>query len=152
MTFLHSLLGSRAVDTAQLGCVIDSPAQRLRVQIKRSGPFTSQDTEGLFGLRIDYAVQSGGFAKSILWHDGSYNHARRAALPWGRGGARPDVAYRQQEMRTGAPFTINIAAGAPPGWSGRIILTPILQDMGIGSRARITLEAEAPAGQHREHS
>lgn len=143
-------LGSRAIDTAQIGCVIDSPARRLRVQIKRRGPFTSQDANGLFGLRVDYAAKSGGFAKSILWHDGSYNRVRRAALPWGRGGARPDVAYRQREMGTGVPFTIDIAGGAPPGWNGRIILTPILQDMGAHSQARITLEAGTPAGQHRE--
>lgn len=138
-------LGNLSRDTAQIGCILDAPARRLRVQLKKEGPFAPQSVNALLGLRIDYAVRSGGFGKSILWHDGSYNPARRAVLPWGRGGARPDAAHRQPEMRTGVSFTINIAAEAPRQWNGRVILTPILQDMGAGSRARFILEdAAAP--------
>jgi hypothetical protein len=143
-------LGRRAVGTAQIGVVIDSPVRRLRVQIKRHGPFAPQDTNSLFGLRVDYAAKGGGFARSVLWHDGSCRAARTAPLPWGKGRATADEMHVQGQMRTGVPFTLDIAKEAPKDWNGRIILTPILQDMGAGSCARFTLEDADRQGERRK--
>jgi hypothetical protein len=133
-------LGTSAVDTAQMGIVLDRPSQKLRVLVKKSGPFSPQDANALFGLRIDYGSRQGGYARSVLWHDGSYQVRRQSVLPWGKGKATVDVAHRQPGIDTGVPFTINIVKDAPKSWDGRIILTPILQDMGADSDARITLK------------
>ena len=135
--------GRQALSVAQTGIILDKPADALRVQVTRQGPFAAQNADSLFGLRVDYGSRLGGYRKSVLWHNGSYQPARRAKLPWGKGGAAADKAYAAPRMNTGQPFTINIAKNAPVNWNGRIILTPILQNMGAGSCARILLERVA---------
>lgn len=132
--------GNRAEGIAQIGIVLDRPAAVLRVEVTRQGPFAAQDANSLFGLRVDYGSEQGGCNKSVLWHSGSYRASRSAALPWGKGGACVDEAFDCPQMNTGVPFLMRIAAAAPRDWNGRITLTPILQNMGGGSCARIILE------------
>ncbi len=132
--------GSRAQSLAQTGIVLDHPAAVLRVQVTRQGPFAVQDANSLFGLRVDYEARQGGYRKSVLWHDGSYRSSRSAVLPWGKGGAHVDAAITCPQMKTGKPFLVPIAAAAPSDWNGRVTLTPILQNRGAGSCARINLE------------
>jgi len=133
-------LGSQPLSIAQTGIVLDQPAAKMRVQITRSGPFAAQNADSVFGLRVDYGSRQGGYRKSVLWHSGSYQLTRSAALPWGKGGARPEHAYKVPQMNTSTPFVLAIAGNAPADWNGRIILTPILQNMGAGSQARFLLE------------
>lgn len=133
--------GSQSPSVAQIGVVLDKPAAHLHVQVTRQGPFAAQDANSLFGLRVDYASRQGGYSKSILWYSSSHRLTRIAPLPWGKGGARGDKSYTVHELNTGKPFVIPIAHDAPGNWNGRIILTPILQNMGAGSCARIILGA-----------
>jgi xylan 1,4-beta-xylosidase len=133
--------GSQSLSAAQIGVVLDKPAANLHVQVTRQGPFAAQDANGLFGLRVDYASRQGGYSKSVLWCNSPPRLTRTVSLPWGKGGARVDHAYLAHEMNTGKRFIIPVAHNAPGNWNGRIILTPILQNMGAGSCARITLEA-----------
>ncbi len=135
-------MGSRGRGTAQIGCEIDRPAPRWNVQVRRSGPFAPQSVNAVFGLRVDYGSRRGGYGKSILWHDGSYQPARTAALPWGRGDARPDEQHLAPALLTGAAFAIDIAKTAPPDWNHRVIVTPILQEMGAGSQVRMILRPQ----------
>ena len=132
-------MGSRTVGIAQIGSVFDKPAPVWRVQARRSGPFAPQDSNALFGLRLDYGSVHGGYGKSVLWHDGSLRAARTSVLPWGRGKAQVDVQHVAAGLRTGAAFKIDVAKEAPPGWNHRVLVTPILQDMGAGSQARLIL-------------
>ncbi len=125
----------------QTGIVLDHPAAALHVQVTRRGPFAVLGQDSLFGLRIDYGSKQGGYARSVLWHDGSYRAAGSSALPWGKGDARPDQARAMPQMNTGQAFTLKIIGDAPGNWNGRIILTPILRNRGKGSCARILLEA-----------
>jgi len=65
--------------------------------------------------------------------------SRSSILPWGKGKAIADRAFARSEMRSGKPFSIDVAAQAPPDWNHRIILTPILEHMGAGACARIVI-------------
>lgn len=125
----------------QTGIILDRPAAALRVQVTRCGPFAVLGQGSLFGLRVDYGAKQGGYARSVLWHDGTYRAAGSVALPWGKEGTQPDQTQAIPQMNTGQVFMLNIAGNAPGNWSGRIILTPILRNRGTGSCARILLEA-----------
>jgi len=129
--------GGRLGSAPLLGSVIDNPAPCWMVQAARQGVFSPRAVNSLFGLRIDYGSTRGGFRRSVLWHDGSYNPARTAVLPWGEKTASVDTRHLEKALVTGAAFPINIAKDAPPDWNHRIILTPILHDMGAHSQARL---------------
>lgn len=132
-------LGSRDYGTAQSGVVLDRVAPRIRVGVKREGPFRPEGNNALFGIRVDYATKRGGYSRSVLWHDGSFRRDRDARLPWGTRTASVDDGVRFRAIRNVGSFTMDIAAKAPGDWNGRVLLTPILQDMGAGSRARFIL-------------
>lgn len=133
-------IGDKDSGVAQIGNVVENPAQRLRVEVSKSGPFLERTRNSLFGLRIDFQSWSGGYSKSVLFHNGLYNPQRDSALPWGRGGALPDQATFQNALKTGGAFQIKLSRIAPRDWNHkRIILTFVMQDAGAGSRARFVL-------------
>ena len=130
-------MGGQDFGVAQTGVVLDNPASRLRVEVKRQGVFTRQDVNSLFGIRVDYETAQ-GWTKSVLWQDGSYNAKRTSALPWGKGGATVDTAYVVPALtHDKGTFLMEITRSAPVGWNKRILLTPILQNEGVGAQARL---------------
>jgi len=130
-------MGTRDFAVAQIGVVLDHPAPRLSVQVTRQGTPVRRDVNTLFGVRVDYEARQ-GWTRSVLWHDGSDNLRRSSALPWGKGGAVADKAFAVSALKQGAgTFGMDIARQAPPGWNGRILLTPILQNAGAGVQARL---------------
>lgn len=132
-------MGGHASGIAQIGTVLDGMPSHLSMQVTRRGPFFTGDANALFGVRLDFGDKNGGYSKSVLLHDGSYNPLRTTVLPWGKGGTAPDISIIKKEMMTGKAFTVDLKALAPANWKGRIFLTPILENRGIGSSARITL-------------
>ena len=134
-------MGVNDSDVALIGNVYDNPVNQLTITVGRSGPFTQQDTNAEFGLRIDFQNTSGIYDKSVFYtNTGFYNSSRTAGFPWGKGGARPDQVINQTGMTSGQPFNINLSNIAPADWNGtRVIITPIIQNMGNGSRSRIQI-------------
>ncbi len=129
-------IGSKDKSLAQQGIVLDKPAARLRAHVTRQGPFRATEPDSLFGLRVDYRTSGGVYGKSVLWRSGP---GANPALPWGT--KRPADAVRDAPgLMSGRVFVLDIKANAPPGWTGRVIVTPILQNMGAHSQARIALE------------
>ena len=136
-------MGDSDFGIAQIGVVLDHPAGKFVVQVKKEGPFRAQDSNALFGLRLDFSSRNGGWSKSVLFHNGLFDKRRSAALPWGKGGAAPDVALLQSEINAGKPFSVELARIAPPDWDKkRVLLSFTLQNAGRGSKARITLTAK----------
>ncbi len=130
-------MGTRDLSVAQVGVVLDHPAPRLSVGVTRQGTLVRKDADTLLGVRVDYETRR-GWARSVLWHDGSYSPRRNSALPWGKGGATADKAFAVPALARGAgTFGMDIARQAPPGWDGRILLTPLLQNAGAGVQARL---------------
>lgn len=134
-------MGDADLGIAQTGAEIDEPPHAFTVQVKKQGPFKSQDVNSLFGLRVDFRSKTGRYTRSVLYHDGLYNPRRDAPLPWGKGGAVPDAARLRKEMTTGAPFRIDLTEIAPPDWDRkRILLSFVLQNAGRDAQARLVLE------------
>ncbi len=142
-------MGTRDFGVAQIGVTLDQPAARLAVQVKRQGTLAHKDDNSLFGVRVDYETAH-GWGRSVLWHDGSYTPRRASALPWGKGGAMVDKAFAVSALKhdEGA-FVMDIAGNAPPGWNGRILLTPILQNEGANTQARLIFRPAPEAAGNR---
>jgi len=130
-------IGTRDLAVAQIGVLLDHPAPRIVVQVRREGTFVRKDANTLFGVRVDYETRQ-GWTRSILWHGGSYNDRRASALPWGKGGATADKEFAVSALaQDRGAFVLDIARQAPRGWDGRILLTPILQNSRAGVQARL---------------
>lgn len=133
-------MGDSDVGVAQIGSVIEHPANRFTVQVAKQGSFHRQDNNTLFGLRIDFASRRGGYSKSVLLHSGLFSAKRTSVLPWGRGAAVADVCLFRQEMNTGKPFLVDLSRLAPANWDRkRILISFLLQNASRGSQARLLL-------------
>ena len=129
--------GTRDFSVAQIGVLLDHPASTLAVEVARQGTLIHKDVNTLFGVRVDYKTRY-GWTRSVLWHDGTYNARRDAVLPWGEGRAVADSAFAAPALVQGrGRFVLDIARQAPPGWNGRILLTPLLQNAGANVQARL---------------
>lgn len=137
-------MGNNNFDVAEIGNVYTNPSNTLTATVTKSGPFSVNDANSLFGLRFDFQNSSGSYNYSVLYTNGLYNSGRTSTLPWGQGTAVPSRVITQNEMNTGLPFQIVLSSIAPADWNKqRVIITPILQNAGAGSSARIVL---APTG------
>ena len=129
--------GTRGSAVAQIGVLLDHPSPSMTVQVARQGTLIRLDSNALFGVRLDYETHQ-GWTRSVLWHDGADTARRTSALPWGKGGTRADKSYAVPALaRSRGVFVLSVAKSAPPGWDGRVLLTPILQNMGANVQARL---------------
>jgi hypothetical protein len=133
--------GTRDFAVAQISVLLDHPAPRIAVQVKRQGALSHKDANTLFGVRVDYETPQ-GWTRSVLWHDGTYNVHRTSSLSWGKGGTGVDKAFTVSALRQGAgAFAMDITKQAPHNWNGRLLLTPILQNVGANVQARLIFRA-----------
>jgi len=137
-------LGMAQEQTANLhvGVTADRVPDVLHVAMHIDGTLERIDENSLLGLRIDYDEQ-GVYTKSVLMH-GPYlggidlfDAQRTARMPWGTQRQADEVVHAP-DLST---FQIDVAAHAPPGWNGRVQLTVIMQNAGIGSRAKVSIRA-----------
>ncbi len=136
-------MGSAATGAALVGNTYDvgSATDVLQVRVSKSGPFSSNSVNSIFGIRIDFQNKAGVYNEAVLYTDGKlYNAQRTLAMPWGTSRAVPDAV----ETYSGSSFQIDLAGSAPIDWNGkRIVITPLLVDAGTEPRARIEFKLAA---------
>ena len=128
-------MGTANVGTAVAANVYDVDRRNtvLRVDITKSGPFSSRSVNSIFGIRIEFQNSAGEYSKAVLYAGKLYNPHSSRTYMWGT--KRPADAVRRF---TGATLDIDLAADAPADWNGhRIIIAPLLEDAGATSRARL---------------
>ena len=107
---------------------------KIHALFANSGKFITTDKNSLLGLRIDYKTDS-SYTKSILFYDSIYNSSRDAEMPWGT------KLQADSVVKVNLPdFKFNPADYAPAGWSGRVIISFILQNTGVNTRSTVTLK------------
>jgi hypothetical protein len=129
-------MGASATGAAEVGNIYDvlSPSALLNFTATKSGTFSVNSNNSIFGVRVDFQNTAGAYDRAVLYTDGLYNPQRSLAMPWGTATAVPDVV----KMYTGTSYQINLAQDAPSDWNGkRVIVTPLLVDAGAESTARI---------------
>jgi hypothetical protein len=68
-----------------------------------------------------------------------YNPARTATIPWGLK-TKPDDAVAVADL---ARFRVDLKKYAPANWAGKAHLSYIMQNAGVGTRAKITVRPGA---------
>ena len=135
-------MGSEQFAEATVGVTAEGLPPALTVSTQADGRLTKQDADSLLAVRLDYQVGA-AYTKGILFHgklhgtdlpDGS----RRALIPWGTQ-RQADAVVRIPDF---ARFTINPRTYAPKGWTGRVQMTFLMQNTGVGTRAKFTMSAK----------
>lgn len=127
----------------QIGVLADQWPPRLKVLVQVDGSLRKLDANSLLGVRLDYEVGT-NYTSSVLFHGPSgrgpdlYDPKRDAPMFWGT--QRP--ADGQVAVKALEGFEIEPSRYAPGGWTGRAVVTFLVQNTGPGTRARFQLTGD----------
>jgi hypothetical protein len=119
----------------EVGATVEQLPSELNFQTRIDGTLQKLDANSCACLRLDYQV-GGTYTKSILVHgpyNGSadlYDATRSAPMPWGTKSQATQVIA----VPNLASFAVNPGTYAPVGWNGRVQMTFLLQNSGVGTR------------------
>jgi xylan 1,4-beta-xylosidase len=124
----------------QIGIVAEGLAKRLTARVQTDGEIRRLDANSLLGLRLDYQVGT-DYKASVLFHGPSgpgpdlYDANRDTPVRWGTK-RQPDHVVIVKDL---AQYDFSPAEHAPEGWTGRVLITFIMQNSGQGTRATLQL-------------
>jgi len=127
-------MGSQDFADSRIGIVLEDLPSALDVSFVTEGDPRALDANSLLALRLDYAVDD-EVAKAVLLHDGLYSPGRDANEPWGTERQADDIV----ELDDLSMMRLEPALYAPEGWSGRLIMTMMMQNTGAATRAKIRI-------------
>lgn len=144
------LNGSYAGQAHASGSVLvrDLPMQ-FQVQLTTEGDLKMMNKNSTLGFRVDfYDEESGGFVKSVYFHNGMYRENRDpnaqdaklaglADYPWGTQ-EKPDEVVQV----SGDIWNIDLSMYAPDGWTSKdkALISFDMQNTGAGTRAMFHFE------------
>jgi hypothetical protein len=123
----------------EIGVLANQLPNILTVNVSVEGILKNLDQNSLLGVRVDFEV-NGEYTKSLLLH-GTYkgvdvfNAQRNALMPWGT----KKKADRVLKVNDFSKFNISLKENAPPNWKGKAHISFIMQNAGVGTRAKIIL-------------
>jgi xylan 1,4-beta-xylosidase len=122
----------------EVGVTVESLPPVLHFQTKVSGSPKKIDKNTVLGVRVDFQVGD-AYVKSTLFYGSAngvalYDAARDQRMPFGTARQADEVVA----VADFADFSVKLADHAPPGATGRVQLTYLMQNTGTGSRAVIT--------------
>lgn len=127
----------------QVGATIEGLPPVLRFTSLVSGQLRVVDKNSALGVRLDFQT-AGGYTDSVLFY-GSY-HGGPALYDASRDGRVPYGTKQQANRAILVPeladFSVELAKYAPVGATGRVQLTYVMQNTGVGTRA--VFKASAP--------
>ena len=127
-------MGSQDYADSRIGAVLEDVPSVLALSFLTEGSPLQLDANSILGLRLDYAVGE-RYTTGVLLHGGLYNPEHDATVPWGTE-RHPDQVVELDDL---SRFQLSPALYAPEGWSGRLIMTLMMQNTGAGSRARVSV-------------
>ncbi len=127
-------MGSQDFADSRLGIVMEDLPSALELSFEAEGERRNLDANSLLGLRLDYAAAE-GYSRAVLFHDGLYNPERDAKEPWGTERQADEIV----ELDDLSLMRLEPSLFAPEGWSGRLILTLMMQNIGAATRAKVRI-------------
>src|SRR5690606_18050381 len=127
-------MGTEQWADAQVGTVAQNLPDTIHANMTVDGTPQALDDNSLLGLRVAYQVGSDD-TKGVFYHGGLYNASRTAPIRWGTK-RQADQVTQVADLQD---FDIELAANAPANWTGRVILSYMMQNAGIGVRAKAAL-------------
>ncbi|MCL6442853.1 MAG: hypothetical protein K6T83_05245 [Alicyclobacillus sp.] len=89
----------------------------------------------LLGMRVDFHTAR-GYTKAILFHGGLYPKTGIHKMPWGTGSSPDQIVHVHGFDR----WRLELAEWSPKDWTGRVIVTFMMENTGPGSRVRFVLQ------------
>jgi hypothetical protein len=135
-------MGSNRSADQEVGVTAERLPSSLNFQAQIDGTLVHNDRNSCACVRIDYVV-NGAYTKSVLFH-GPYG---KSADPYrgGRNNPFPFGTKKQANQVIVVPnlahFQVNLSQYAPSGWSGRVQITYIFQNVGNHTRWVVTTRA-----------
>ncbi len=126
-------ISSDAYPFYQTGIRVSDLPKSVSFSFNLDGTFYNKSSNSLLGIRVDYGSGTSAYTKSVLFHGQIYNTSRTAEIPWGTKTA-PDIAVSVDLSN----FNVRFADYAPIDWNGRAIISYIMDDCGINTRAIVT--------------
>ena len=135
-------MGSQDKADSRVGVLFEGVPDLVNVSFVTEGSLQQLDENSLLGLRIDYAVGD-DYERSVLWHGGLHDANHKARMPWGteRG---PEQVVEVQDL---SDIQLSPAQYAPEGWSGRLIMTFMMQNTGAQTRAKVFVRQRPPVSE-----
>lgn len=112
--------------------------ESINFSFTTEGQIINKSTNSLFGLRVDFQTGQ-GYTKSVLFHDSVYNVNRTAEIPWGTG--LPADKVLKVDLSS---FNVKFLDYAPAGWDGKVLISYIMDDCGLNTRAIVNAQAVNP--------
>ncbi len=119
---------------SQIGVEMTNIPARLRITAETFGKPHVINNNSLLGYRFDFMDNSGKYIKSILYHGRIYNVKRNVRLPWAKGGQAD--TFRLINIKNAR---INVAKLVPPHFSGKMVLSFLLQNTGRNSAVKFSV-------------
>ena len=135
-------VGNNRSADQEVGVTAERLPAALNFQAQIDGTLVHNDQNSCACVRIDYVVH-GAYTKSVLFH-GPYG---KSADPYrgGRNNPFPFGTKKQANQVIVVPnlahFQVNLSQYAPSGWSGRVQITYIFQNVGNHTRWVVTTRA-----------
>lgn len=127
-------MGSQDFADSRIGIVLEDLPSALELSLEAEGDLQALDANSLLGLRLDYAAAE-GYTKAVLFHNGLYNPERDAKEPWGTERSADEIVALDDML----VMRLEPARFAPEGWSGRLIMTLMMQNTGAATRAKVRI-------------
>lgn len=127
-------MGSEDYADSRIGIVLEDLPSSLDVSMSTEGAPRRLDANSTLGMRLDYAV-GGRYTKSVVLHGGLHNVERDSPEPWGTG-RQADQVLAVDDLSN---MRLELAQYAPEDWSGRLILTLMMQNTGAGTRTKVRI-------------
>jgi len=123
-----------------IGATAEQLPPVLAMSFTTEGEIQYLNADSTLAFRIDYQTGS-AYTASVLWHGPCgrapdlYSNGRTEIIAWGTQRA-PDHVVRVADL---SQFRVDLAALAPPQWTGRVQMTVLMQNTGRGTRAKVTV-------------
>ena len=125
-------MGTEDFADSRIGIVLEDLPSSLDVSMAAEGEPRRLDANSLHGMRLDYAVGE-RYTKAVVLHGGLYSEEHDSLEPWGTGRQADQVVAVDDLSR----MRLEPAQYAPKDWSGRLILTLMMQNTGAGTRSKV---------------
>lgn len=95
----------------------------------------ANSSDATLGVRVDYQNEEGNYVKSVLYNAGTLTG--NIAIPFGTRVAADKVYNLQYNS---GHMDINLMNEAPADWSGRVMITYLVSDAGVGATGKFILQ------------
>lgn len=120
---------------AIMGVTAEDVPSQFEVITKTSENLLDKGDESTLNMRIDFQSESGEYTKSVLFHGGLYHEGRTRVIPWGTQQAPTQVI----EVEDFGKFVVNLNDYKPMDFSGRVLITFDMDQVGDQSKANFQL-------------